>query len=243
MTAAKSYQKPYQQIPIRDCGEPLVPIPPEQFILESPHPYQKLGAPYDKSAADSPYHVRRDVRDRLIQADQYLQSQHPNLKILIFDAYRPIEVQQFMVDYAFSERLQAAGLTVENLSEESRKELWREVYQFWAVPSPDPATPPPHSTGAAVDVTLFDLAGSALNMGSPIDEISPRSHPDYFANSADKVDLQYHQNRQLLKRVMTAAGFHQHPNEWWHFSHGDQMWAWLQNSRNFQGAIARYGRC
>jgi len=243
MTAAKSHQKPYQQIPIRDCGEPLVPIPSEQFILESPHPYQKLGAPYDKSAADSPYHVRRDVRDRLIQADQYLHSQNPNLKILIFDAYRPIEVQQFMVDYAFSERLQAAGLTVENLSEDRRKELWREVYQFWAVPSPDPATPPPHSTGAAVDVTLFDLAGSALNMGSPIDEISPRSHPDYFANSADKVDLQYHQNRQLLKRVMTAAGFRQHPNEWWHFSHGDQMWAWLQNRHNFQGAIARYGRC
>jgi D-alanyl-D-alanine dipeptidase len=242
MTAAKSYQKPYQQIPIRDGGEPLVPIPPEQLILESPHPYQKLGAPYDKSAADSPYHVRRDVCDRLIQANQYLQSQHPNLKILVFDAYRPIEVQQFMVDYAFSERLRSAGLTVENLSEERRNELWREVYQFWAVPSPDPATPPPHSTGAAVDITLFDLAGSALNMGSPLDEISPRSHPDYFVESADKIEVQYHHNRQLLKRVMTAAGFHQHPKEWWHFSHGDQMWAWLQNGRNVRGAIARYGR-
>ena len=25
---------------------------------------------------------------------------------------------------------------------------------------------------------------------------------------------------------MGTAGFVQHPNEWWHFSHGDQMWAW-----------------
>ncbi|WP_413325826.1 M15 family metallopeptidase [Synechococcus sp. MIT S9503] len=25
---------------------------------------------------------------------------------------------------------------------------------------------------------------------------------------------------------MTEAGFARHPNEWWHFSHGDQLWAW-----------------
>lgn len=25
---------------------------------------------------------------------------------------------------------------------------------------------------------------------------------------------------------MGAAGFAQHPNEWWHYSFGDQLWAW-----------------
>ena len=25
---------------------------------------------------------------------------------------------------------------------------------------------------------------------------------------------------------MRSAGFVRHPNEWWHFSHGDQLWAW-----------------
>ena len=25
---------------------------------------------------------------------------------------------------------------------------------------------------------------------------------------------------------MTKFGFAQHPNEWWHFSYGDQLWAW-----------------
>ena len=38
--------KPYQKIPILECGEPLVPIPLEQFAIESPHPYEKLGASY-----------------------------------------------------------------------------------------------------------------------------------------------------------------------------------------------------
>ena len=27
--------------------------------------------------------------------------------------------------------------------------------------------------------------------------------------------------------VMHQAGFQQHPNEW-HFSHGDQLWAWRE---------------
>jgi D-alanyl-D-alanine dipeptidase len=27
---------------------------------------------------------------------------------------------------------------------------------------------------------------------------------------------------------MTAAGFDRHGNEWWHFSLGDQMWAWAR---------------
>ncbi|UWU45953.1 D-ala-D-ala dipeptidase [Limnospira platensis C1] len=79
-------------------------------------------------------------------------------------------------------------------------------------------------------------------MGSDIDEISPRSQPDYFAESSDPTELEYHRNRQILKQVMTRAGFLQHLHEWWHFSYGDQMWAWLHNRQSTTGAIARYGR-
>jgi len=43
--------------------------------------------------------------------------------------------------------------------------------------------------------------------------------------------------RNLLKDVMLSSGFSQHPNEWWHFSYGDQLWAW-QN--DYKEAI--YGR-
>lgn len=42
---------------------------------------------------------------------------------------------------------------------------------------------------------------------------------------------------------MTKAGFHRHREEWWHFSYGDQMWAWLENEANPQSHyIAKYGK-
>ena len=34
-------------------------------------------------------------------------------------------------------------------------------------------------------------------------------------------------NRRLLHWLMTEEGFAGHPDEWWHFSWGDQMWAAL----------------
>jgi D-alanyl-D-alanine dipeptidase len=38
--------------------------------------------------------------------------------------------------------------------------------------------------------------------------------------------------------VMLEVGFAQHPNEWWHFSQGDQLWAWRTGHHQ-----AIYGRC
>lgn len=232
--------KPYQQIPIVECGESLVPIPLEQFGVESPHPYAKVGAPYGER---SPYYLRESVLKRLIQAQSQLQQSYPKWRIQIFDAYRPVEVQQFMVDYTFTETVQARGLNQDELTEEQRQAILEQVYQIWAVPSFDSATPPPHSTGAAVDVTLVNERGEPIDMGSPIDEMSARSHPDYFANSTDPAEQQYHVHRQLLRDVMLSASFLRHPNEWWHFSFGDQMWAWLNNQANLTNSEkARYGR-
>ncbi|MEL7144577.1 MAG: M15 family metallopeptidase, partial [Cyanobacteria bacterium J06573_11] len=72
--------------------------------------------------------------------------------------------------------------------------------------------------------------------------------PNYFADSpgadspgADSSgsDAQNaHHHRSLLAEVMVGVGFRQHPNEWWHFSAGDQLWAWQEGD----GVIARYGR-
>ncbi|CAD5980974.1 D-alanyl-D-alanine dipeptidase [Planktothrix tepida] len=235
--------KPYQQIIIQDCGEPLVKIPLETFVVETPHAYQKLGAPYHLSAIDSPYYLRQSVLERLLTAQLLLQDNYPNWKILIFDAYRPVEVQQFMVDYSFNQLLKERRLNQHSLSAEQHQSILTEVYQFWAAPSLDPATPPPHSTGAALDITLVNETGTWVNMGSEIDEISPRSYPNYFENSSDPTEQNYHQNRQILSKVMKTAGFQQHPNEWWHFSWGDQLWAWLTNQQqNKTPIIAKYGR-
>jgi zinc D-Ala-D-Ala dipeptidase len=233
-------KKPYQQIPIIDCGEPLVPIDVDSFAIASPHPYAQLGAPYGTL---SPYYLRQGAIERLWDAQTLLQKLAPGWQIQIFDAYRPLEVQQFMVDYTFNQLLTKEGLTSENLCETKQLDLWERVYQFWAPPCIDYQSPPPHSTGAAVDVTLVDKNGQVVDMGGEIDEISPKSYPDYFANSQNIIERQYHEQRELLKKVMFACGFRQHPNEWWHFCYGDQMWAWLElNTDPQQQAIARYGR-
>lgn len=229
--------KPYQQVPIQECGESLLPIPLHQFAAEQPHPYVKLSAPY---AERSPYYLRQGVLERLLQAQHFLQIEYPSWRIQIFDAYRPIAVQQFMVDYTLAQTAQAKGLHLSKLTEKQRQEILEEVYEFWAVPNVNPAMPPPHSTGAAIDVTLVNGEG-AIDMGSPIDEMSSQSYPDYFSYSLS--DYIFHHNRQILKQAMTKAGFQQHPKEWWHYSYGDQLWAWLGNQTNLGAAlIAQYGR-
>jgi zinc D-Ala-D-Ala dipeptidase len=232
--------RPYHQVAIFECGEPLAEIPLALFAVEFPHPYEKLGAPYGKH---SPYYLRESVIESLIQAQSYLEILHPQWRIQIFDAYRPIAVQQFMVDYSFAQAVRDRGLSEVELSPNQRQEVWEAVYEIWAVPSFDEKTPPPHSTGAAVDVTLVDDIGEIVNMGSPIDEMSERSHPDYYANGDRSQAQKYHDHRQLLRDVMLKAGFQRNPREWWHFSLGDQMWAWLSNQSNPANAItARYGR-
>jgi zinc D-Ala-D-Ala dipeptidase len=224
--------KPYQQVPIQDCGEPLVPIPIHQFAAEQPHSYVRLGAPYGQH---SPYYLRQGVLERLQKAQFFLQINYPGWRIQIFDAYRPIAVQQFMVDYTLAQTVAAKGLDLSALTPEQRQEILETVYEFWAVPNLDPAMPPPHSTGAAIDVTLVDERGEAIDMGSPIDEMSPRSYPDHFQDSSSPT---FHHHRQILKQAMTQAEFRQHPREWWHYSYGDQLWVWLSG----EAGAAKYGR-
>lgn len=254
--------KPYQQIPISECGESLVPIPLEQFAVEQPHPYVKVAAPYgDKS----PYFLRQGVLERLLQAQRSLQQICPDWRIQIFDAYRPLAVQQYMVDFSATQAAAVQGLVLEQLPVADRQTILEQVYQFWAVPSYDPATPPPHSTGAAIDVTLVDAMGEVVDMGSPIDEMSLRSYPDYFAEADEPHAMKpesmqgtlptqkdrsegdrskfstFHHHRQLLKQIMVGAGFRQHPREWWHFSFGDQLWAWLLNQELLNQELLNQG--
>ena len=274
--------RPYHHVFINDLGEPLVEIPLDKFAVISPHPYQQVGASYPDY---SPYHLRKGVVDRLLLAQDYLQTLQPGWKLAIFDGYRPVAVQKFMVEHTFEELVQAKGWQRDNLTSEQSESLWELVHQIWAVPNYDRATPPPHSTGGAVDLALADETGMIIDFGSPIDEISERSHPDYYAhnsplrlrsvttlrlrsllyerlrqrqaqgiavtapqesltvslsNCSVTVDTQsqaYHQQRLLLKAVMTQAGFQRHPGEWWHFCYGDQMWAWLS-----EATTAIYGR-
>tara|TARA_B100000700_G_scaffold326256_1_gene437248 strand:- start:1563 stop:2318 length:756 start_codon:yes stop_codon:yes gene_type:complete len=213
---------------IRECNEPLIPIP-ESIFRFNPHPYMLLGAPYINGA--TPWVLRESVVIRLIEAQQYLSAKSPFLQLAIFDAWRPIPVQEFMFNYTINETCKLRDIDIKDPSSSRRlSEVVEEVSRFWAQPSYDPSTPPPHSTGAAIDLTLADMMGNPLDLGGDIDLISEKSKPDFYEkNSLSMPGSKYevfHNRRLLLKTIMISAGFAQHPNEWWHFSYGDQLWCW-----------------
>jgi D-alanyl-D-alanine dipeptidase len=232
--------KEYRNIPIHECGEPLLPIPPDKYAFFDPPPYMSMGAEY---GAVSPWMLRKGVLEALAQAQAWLQRQRPGWKIMMFDVYRPNSVQIYMVEREFGIKACDAGLDPRKLTPEQHAMLAEKVFRYWAVPSDDPTTPPLHSTGAVMDITLADETGREVDMGSPIDQGAPPAAPDYFVMATDLVGRQAHKNRQLLYNAMRAGGFHQHPGEWWHFSKGDQLWAYLERQKTHNSHIvAIYGR-
>ena len=221
----------WSSIPITDCGEPLQSLPFGIYRLE-PHPYVSLGAPY--SSGSDPWRLRSTVVSYLLDAQRTLQEDFPSLCLSIFDAWRPLEVQSFMVEYSINKECDLRGLDRQRCEDNSSvEEVIKDVSKFWASPSLSSLTPPPHSTGAAVDLTLSSLDGSLIDMGGAIDEIGEISLPNYYASSS-KNDLNpnpflWNKRRNILSRIMKSSGFCQHPNEWWHFSYGDQLWAWQKS--------------
>ena len=226
--------KPWNQIPIFENSERLIPIE-KYFKFVKPHPYYKLGAPYkDKNKIWS---LRESVVDKLINANKLLKNINEDYSLIIYDAWRPIEVQSFMFNLALENEFKLRGLINREEKINKYREVLKKVERFWAYPDANKKYPPPHSTGAAVDLTIIDRSGELIDMGCKIDNIGGKSGPDFYKNSSSKNGLIWNKRRNLLKNVMCNSGFSQHPNEWWHFSYGDQLWAW-QN--DFKKAI--YGR-
>ena len=226
--------RPWNNIKINECNEPLVSIPESIFRL-TPHPYMSLGAPYLTGV--DPWVLRPSVLKRLIRAQQYLSDISPHLQLALFDAWRPISVQKFMFNYTIQETCKSRGIDINDLSvNEIISEIIEDVSRFWAEPSTNPSTPPPHSTGAAIDLTLADMKGKPLDLGGEIDFIGAKSSPDFYEkHSLGMLNSKYklfNDRRSLLFSVMGKAGFVQHPNEWWHFSYGDQLWSWLSKRGN-----------
>ncbi len=220
--------------------EPLVEVPDAEFKRVDPHPYAEVGAPYNSR---SPFYIRQSVLPRLQLAQNVLRSQRPGWSIQIYDAWRPLPVQRYMVEHEFERLKSLDGLDKEDIDADTEQRLWRKVFSVWARPSDDPQLPPPHTTGAALDITLLDNHGNPADMGSSIDCFGEASLPAHFANSPVETGQRAHDNRVLLAEVMTMAGFQRHPFEWWHFSFGDQLWAlmsWLDTPMVYQTPL--YGR-
>jgi D-alanyl-D-alanine dipeptidase len=101
----------------------------------------------------------------------------------IFDAYRPPQAQQVLWDF---------------------------------LPDPtyiaDVKRGSNHSRGAAVDLTLLDANGEALDMGTDFDAMTVESE-HFHPGLPEHVQ----RNRLMLLGVMHAAGFTHIKSEWWHY--------------------------
>ncbi len=69
-----------------------------------------------------------------------------------------------------------------------------------------------HCRGSAIDMTIADLEGNALDMGTGF---------DYFGklawHGAKGITPQQAANRALLRSVMEQHGFKAFEHEWWHY--------------------------
>lgn len=105
-------------------------------------------------------------------------------KIKLFDCYRPLDIQ---------------------------KKMWK------IVPNPsyvaDPSKGSIHNRGGAVDITLVDVNGKELDMGTSFDFFGVEAGHSYYNLSQEIKD-----NRELLKAVMIEKGFNIFDSEWWHYN-------------------------
>ena len=87
----------------------------------------------------------------------------------------------------------------------------------------------PHVAGAAVDVTLTDVDGTELWMGSALDATPEESDGACFT-AAPGLDARAQAHRALLVATLESAGLVNYPTEWWHWSYGDRYWAHLTHT-------------
>jgi len=220
--------KPWYKIPIVDNNEKLISIPNEIYFIE-PHPYLALGAPY--KSRKRIWSLRAGVVSRLVRANNYLKTIHKNYTLIIYDSWRPIEVQSYMFYLAYKSECLKRGLKFQSNKMNSYPEMIKEVERFWAYPSIDDKCPPPHSTGGAIDLGIADSSGKLIDMGCDIDNMDISASPEFYKDRKSKESIIWDDRRSLLKNVMLNSEFAQHPNEWWHFSYGDQLWAWTNQKR------------
>ena len=176
--------------------------------------------------------LRQSVAERLVRVNA--RAGLAGLELYLFDAWRPRAVQAYFHDLWMPRELQRRNPGLKGAA------LTEEVERYWAAPSDSADSPAPHATAAAVDLTLRWKDGEPLWMGSLFDDATALAHRDRFENpdagNFSFSDQEARANRRLLHWLMVEQGFAGHPDEWWHFSWGDQMWAALTGA-----AAAHFG--
>lgn len=142
-------------------------------------------------------YLQKDVAERLSKVQDYLAEINPGFHLLIYDALRPVSVQQKMWDALDSLPPVERGKFVSNPKNRSL-----------------------HNMGAAVDLTILDQQGVPLDMGAGYDDIRKIAYPSMekqFLTEGKLTEVQIG-NRDLLRKVMKSQGFRQLQTEWWHFN-------------------------
>ena len=128
-------------------------------------------------------------------------------RLKIFDAYRPVAAVKHFILWGIED-----------------EDIRMKPYFYPEIEKQDTfalgyiAKQSSHSRGSAIDLTLLDMAtGKELDMGSPFDMFSERSHPDYRGIT----DEQY-EHRMILQNTMVRNGFLPYECEWWHFMLKDE---------------------
>lgn len=129
------------------------------------------------------------------RANALLRKINPSLRLIIYDAARPMSVQRKMWNKVKGTRQQ----------------------NYVSNPANGGGL---HNYGLAVDVSIVDNKGDTLTMGTLVDALTPLSHIDKEAAlvKAGRLTSEAVRNRELLRRVMREAGFRSLRSEWWHFN-------------------------
>ena len=142
-------------------------------------------------------YLQKDVAERLAKCQTFLRKINPDLHLLVYDAVRPVSVQQKMWDALDTIPVAMRTKFVSN-----------------------PANGSIHNYGAAVDLTICDRSGVPLDMGAGYDDIRQIAYPRLeaqFLASGELIQKQV-ENRKLLRKVMASQGFTDIATEWWHFN-------------------------
>ncbi len=92
-----------------------------------------------------------------------------------------------------------------------QKKMWEIVSNPKYVA--DPKKGSIHNRGGAVDIGLVTENGAEVDMGTPFDFFGIEASHDY-----ENISEEVHQNRKLLRKIMTQNNFRIFESEWWHYN-------------------------
>ncbi|MFI5385003.1 MAG: M15 family metallopeptidase [Fimbriimonadales bacterium] len=205
-----------RHVPIRENGEPLVSWLGHPRIFQDQPRFN-----YKRETL-----ARKSVVEFLWRAADALPRGY---KLGIIEGWRPPYIQRRMFKWSFKR-------FKDKYPDWSEAKLKRLASQFTA--PMDERVPPPHSTGGAVDLMVADENNQVL------DHLSPYQMRDHHAFPFDAKDLsdEARHNRDLLAQALSTGGLTNYPSEYWHWSYGDQGWAYRgRHEHALYGAVTPDG--